>query len=91
MIAGANSRATADPLNGQTVGGIYISGAHGSTTAGPVWGDAMKAHRALLPDTPSTDPTRSTIEGQTVDGPVAVRAEHRRGRSGAAQGRASPR
>ena len=37
-------------LNGQTVGGAYISEAFGSTQAGPIWGDAMKAIAQYLPD-----------------------------------------
>ena len=55
-------------LNGQTVGGSYISGAAGSTTAGPMWGDAMKAIERYIPDRlPLPDP--QTIQGQTVSVP----------------------
>ncbi|PVG82570.1 glycosyl transferase [Nocardioides gansuensis] len=43
MVAGANSEGHWVTLNGQTVGGTYISEAFGSTVAGPVWGDAMAA------------------------------------------------
>ncbi len=43
MIAGANQAGEWITLNGQTVGGRYISSAVGSTNAGPMWGDAMKA------------------------------------------------
>ncbi len=42
MVAGANQQGTPITLNGQTVGGSYIGTAHGSTIAGPIWGDAMK-------------------------------------------------
>ena len=58
MIAGANSKGHPLSLNGQTVGGVFIQGAHGSTTAGPMWGDAMKVSRATCPTTPSRRPTR---------------------------------
>ena len=66
MIAGANSLGHHITLNGQTVGGNFISGAHGSTTAGPVWGDAMKAIEQYLPDETFTPPNRQTIQGQSV-------------------------
>jgi membrane peptidoglycan carboxypeptidase len=69
MIAGANSLGHHISLNGQTVGGVYISGAHGSTTAGPVWGDAMKAVEQYLPDDTFQSPNPRTIEGQTVTVP----------------------
>jgi membrane peptidoglycan carboxypeptidase len=69
MIAGANSKGYHVTLNGQTVGGTYISGAHGSTTAGPVWGDAMKAVQQLLPDKDFVRPNAQAIAGQTVTVP----------------------
>ena len=50
MIAGANREGKPIPLNGQTVGGQYIVSAHGSTTAGPMWADAMRPIQDLLPD-----------------------------------------
>ena len=43
MVAGANEFGEWVSLNGQTVGGSYISEAFGSTVAGPIWGDAMAA------------------------------------------------
>jgi membrane peptidoglycan carboxypeptidase len=49
MIAGANQDGVPITLNGQTVGGSYIATAHGSTTAGPMWADAMRAIQDLLP------------------------------------------
>jgi membrane peptidoglycan carboxypeptidase len=69
MIAGANSQGHHITLNGQTVGGVYIAGAHGSTTAGPVWGDAMKAVQQYLPDVGFHRPDPRTIQGQTVTVP----------------------
>jgi membrane peptidoglycan carboxypeptidase len=50
MIAGANQLGHWITLNGQTVGGSYIATAHGSTTAGPMWADAMRAIQDLLPN-----------------------------------------
>jgi membrane peptidoglycan carboxypeptidase len=49
MIAGANQEGHWITLNGQTVGGSYIATAHGSTTAGPMWADAMHEIQDLLP------------------------------------------
>ena len=69
MIAGANSKGHHVTLNGQTVGGVYISGAHGSTTAGPVWGDAMKGVQQLLPNTTFHTPDPETIRGRSVTVP----------------------
>jgi membrane peptidoglycan carboxypeptidase len=66
MIAGANSKGHPLSLNGQTVGGVYIQGAHGSTTAGPMWGDAMKVIQQYLPDTDFTSPNPQTIAGQSA-------------------------
>jgi membrane peptidoglycan carboxypeptidase len=77
MIAGANAEGHWITLNGQTVGGSYIATAHGSTTAGPMWADAMRAIQDLLPDLDFVRPikTRSSpdlsivpnVVGMTVD------------------------
>jgi membrane peptidoglycan carboxypeptidase len=69
MVAGANSKGHHITLNGQTVGGSYIVGAHGSTTAGPVWGGAMKAVEKYLPNKRFHAPDPQTIEGQLVTVP----------------------
>jgi membrane peptidoglycan carboxypeptidase len=69
MIAGANSKGHPLSLNGQTVGGVYIQGAHGSTTAGPMWGDAMKVVQDYLPDESFSPPNPQTIAGQSVTVP----------------------
>ena len=66
MIAGANRKGQWRTLNGQTVGGVYISGAHGSTNAGPIWGDAMKVVEQFLPDKGFHAPDPRTIEGQSA-------------------------
>ncbi|PUA82868.1 glycosyl transferase [Nocardioides currus] len=43
MVAGANELGHWVSLNGQTVGGVGIGEAFGSTVAGPIWGEAMGA------------------------------------------------
>ena len=69
MIAGANAEGEWVTLNGQTVGGRYISEAFGSTFAGPMWGDAMKVIEQWLPDTDFSSPDPTAIQGQTVTVP----------------------
>jgi membrane peptidoglycan carboxypeptidase len=59
MIAGANSDGHWVTLNGQTVGGQYVASAFGSTTAGPMWADAMRAVQDLLPDLDFVPPIRT--------------------------------
>ena len=66
MIAGANRVGEWVTLNGQTVGGTYISEAFGSTNAGPMWGDAMHVIEKWLPNRNFTRPDPRTIEGQLV-------------------------
>src|SRR6266545_243938 len=63
MIAGANQAGHWITLNGQVVGGSYVVSAHGSTTAGPMWGDAMKAIEALLPNATFVKPSSEDIAG----------------------------
>ena len=63
MVAGANYDGTQTSLNGQTIGGTAIASAFGSTTAGPIWGDAMKAIEGMLPDEAFVTPDLSAIEG----------------------------
>ena len=65
MIAGVNDRGHWLSLNGQTVGGTYISRASGSRHAGPIWGAAMQAIEGRLPDAGFTppDPDRVALTG----------------------------
>jgi membrane peptidoglycan carboxypeptidase len=69
MLAGANRLGHEITLNGQTVGGSYISRAFGSTQAGPIWGDAMDAIAQYLPDTGFSEPNATTIAGRLVTVP----------------------
>ncbi len=69
MLAGANSVGQPITLNGQIVGGSYISRAFGSTQAGPIWGDAMKAVQDMVPATDFHEPDPTTIKGRQVTVP----------------------
>ena len=69
MIAGANDDGTWVTLNGQTVGGTYISSAFGSTVAGPMWGDAMHVIQQWLPDDDFTPPSGQDIAGVLTEIP----------------------
>lgn len=66
MIAGANQEGHWVTLNGQIVGGSYIGNAFGSTTAGPMWSDAMRAIQDLLPDLDFTAPIKTEEPEQLV-------------------------
>jgi membrane peptidoglycan carboxypeptidase len=69
MIAGANSKGEWVTLNGQHLKGGYVTTAHGSTTAGPMWGDAMHVIQQWLPDKDFVKPSQSVIDGVQVDVP----------------------
>ncbi len=69
MIAGANSEGHWLSLNGQRLAGTYVPTAHGSTTAGPMWGDAMKVIQRWLADKTFHAPNPQTIQGQQVQVP----------------------
>jgi membrane peptidoglycan carboxypeptidase len=69
MIAGANSKGGWITLNGQQLKGGYVVTAHGSTTAGPMWGDAMHVIQQWLPDEDFVKPDASVINGIQVDVP----------------------
>src|SRR3954451_10147825 len=66
MIAGANQLGHWITLNGQTVGGAYIATAHGSTTAGPMWADAMRAVQDLLPNLNFVPPVKTAAQPQNL-------------------------
>jgi membrane peptidoglycan carboxypeptidase len=63
MIAGANRLGHWITLNGQLLNGTYVPTAHGSTTAGPMWYDAMKVIQQWLPDATFTPPNGNDING----------------------------
>jgi len=69
MIAGANIEGTPITLQYQTIGGSYVGEASGSGFAGPIWGDAMKAIDATLPDVDFVRPTTTDVAGAQVPVP----------------------
>jgi membrane peptidoglycan carboxypeptidase len=69
MLAGADDEGRWLSLNGQVIGGQHVATAHGSTHAGPIWGDAMKAVQAWLPDTAFTPPARRYTRNSRPQGP----------------------
>jgi membrane peptidoglycan carboxypeptidase len=69
MLAGANSLGHWITLNGQTVGGNYISEAFGSTYAGPIWAGAMQTVDDYLPDVGFQAPDPTEVEGQLIPVP----------------------
>jgi membrane peptidoglycan carboxypeptidase len=63
MIAGANRLGHWVTLNNQVLAGQYVPTAHGSTTAGPMWFDAMKVIQQWLPDATFTAPSGEDVNG----------------------------
>ncbi|MFL6023696.1 MAG: penicillin-binding transpeptidase domain-containing protein, partial [Marmoricola sp.] len=59
MVAGANQQGQPISLNGQTIGGAFVNSAHGSTTAGPIWRDAMREIEKYLPNEDFVKPVRT--------------------------------
>ncbi len=64
MIAGANQQGSWITLNGQSVGGRNIRTAFGSTVAGPMWAQAMRAIQDDLPNENFTPPSRGATDQQ---------------------------
>ncbi|MGL5826523.1 MAG: transglycosylase domain-containing protein [Nocardioides sp.] len=64
MIAGANSEGQPIGLDGQSVAGRTVYGASGSSFAGPIWGDAMKAIQDRLDPVDFQTPDFSGIQGR---------------------------
>jgi membrane peptidoglycan carboxypeptidase len=72
MIAGANQQGHWITLNNQVVGGQFVGTAHGSTTAGPMWADAMRRIQDLLPYKDFVPPGRDANPNQPAPGPGEV-------------------
>ncbi len=72
MVAGANSVGSQITLNNQIVGGAYVGTAHGSTTAGPMWAEAMRAIQDDIPYKDFVKPTRGSTAGTQVTVPDLV-------------------
>lgn len=62
VIAGMNAQGSHITLNNQVIGGAAVGTAHGSTTAGPMWADAMRAIQDYLPSEDFTRPSGSAGE-----------------------------
>jgi hypothetical protein len=63
MIAGANAEGSPDTIIGKSIGGRTLYEASGSGTAGPMWGDALKAIEQWLPDDDFARPPAGEISG----------------------------
>jgi len=69
MLAGANQEGHWVTLNGQTVGGNYISEASGTGHAAPMWYAAMNPIQKWLPNTPFKRPNPGAVTGVPVPVP----------------------
>ena len=69
VVAGADQFGNQIGLDGVTVGPSTVYSAAGSTTAGPIWGDAMKAATQYLDPESFTPPSGTDIAGLLVDVP----------------------
>ncbi len=63
MVAGVNSQGHPESLDGKSVGGRTLYSSSGSTTAGPIWGDAFKVIAAWLDDVDFVRPSSSDVAG----------------------------
>ncbi|MBM0124476.1 transglycosylase domain-containing protein [Pimelobacter simplex] len=68
-VAGVNRAGQPQSLDGVSIGGAVRS-TSGSTTAGPIWGDAFKAVAPLLDDADFTRPSSSDIRGLLITVPA---------------------
>jgi len=66
MIAGAKRSGEPRNLDKQIIGGVNVGEVHGSSTAGPMWFDAMDVIQKWLPDKKFVKPDPRVVEGQTV-------------------------
>jgi membrane peptidoglycan carboxypeptidase len=87
MIAGANRQGHWVSLNGQVLAGQYVNAAHGSTTAGPMWYDAMKVVQRWLPDAHFHQPDPTLVEGVRPRGEQSVTADRAADQESEAAGR----
>ncbi|CAN5492898.1 transglycosylase domain-containing protein [soil metagenome] len=72
VVAGADVNGNQITLDGQTLGPSTVYSAAGSTTAGPIWGDAMKAVAQYLPKTQFVAPDPQDIVGVQRTVPVTT-------------------
>lgn len=67
MVAGANQQGHWVTLNGQSLNGAYVNSAFGSTVAGPMWAQAMRAIQDELPYEDFAPPGSASDD---YDGPI---------------------
>lgn len=79
VVAGLNSAGQPTSLNGTLLNGQYISVAHGSTVAGPMWALAMRAIENTLPNigfvAPISPPSQSglpSVQGQSISQATSI-------------------
>ena len=65
-VAGINKAGHPESLDYKSVGGRTLYSSSGSTTAGPLWGDAFKAIAPWLPDADFVRPSSSDIRGLLI-------------------------
>ncbi|GAA3516667.1 transglycosylase domain-containing protein [Nocardioides daeguensis] len=70
MVAGVNPEGHPESLDGKAVGGRTLYSSSGSTTAGPIWGDAFKAVAPLLADVDFTRPSSTDVRGLLITVPA---------------------
>ncbi|MBM9461000.1 transglycosylase domain-containing protein [Nocardioides sp. zg-536] len=62
-VAGLNKAGQPETLNGRSIGGRTLYSTSGSTTAGPIWGDAFKKIAPFLEDKDFNRPSSTDIRG----------------------------
>ncbi len=66
MIAGVRDSGKPRNLDRQIIGGVNVGDVAGSSTAGPMWFDAMKIIQRWLPNQKFVPPDPAVVEGQTI-------------------------
>ena len=66
MIAGARRNGKPRNLDNQVIGGVNVGEVHGSSTAGPMWYDAMRIVQQWLPDRDFIPVDPTIVQGKTV-------------------------
>ncbi len=90
MIAGVQRNGKPMNIDYTTIGGVNVGEVHGSTTAGPMWGEAMRAIERWLPDQGFTAPDPGSRRRPDGVDPVVLRAEPSGGSPAADPARVQP-
>jgi len=70
MVAGVNREGHPESLDYKSVGGRTLYASSGSTTAGPIWGDAFKVIAQWLDDVDFVRPSTTDIRGLLITVPA---------------------